>query len=62
MFPFLIGKVLTLKDFEEDAKAWRDEQFPFLIGKVLTHVRSLGFDNIYANCGSFPFLIGKVLT
>ncbi len=42
-FPFLIGKVLTLKDFEEDAKAWCDEQFPFLIGKVLTGIDTWNF-------------------
>ena len=34
LFPFLIGKVLTLTIEQRRTKKW--QQFPFLIGKVLT--------------------------
>ena len=56
MFPFLIGKVLTMKFGKtEDLPA-----FPFLIGKVLTkYFLEMLCKNI---ARSFPFLIGKVLT
>ena len=56
MFPFLIGKVLTVLDFIEFEK---ETLFPFLIGKVLTEMQP-GDLLYYAR--PFPFLIGKVLT
>ena len=37
MFPFLIGKVLTMKDLLGAIKNVRRWEFPFLIGKVLTY-------------------------
>ena len=56
MFPFLIGKVLTVST--EPLRPVCIE-FPFLIGKVLTE------DNENEDTTKkelFPFLIGKVLT
>ena len=35
LFPFLIGKVHTIKRYEKDLYVI-NKQFPFLIGKVLT--------------------------
>ena len=58
MFPFLIGKVLTLPtNFKTEPTS--SKEFPFLIGKVLTG--AVWAKNTYFN-SKFPFLIGKVLT
>ena len=58
MFPFLIGKVLTMDG------TWLKESFhrtfPFLIGKVLTRYELVS--EITKLTHAFPFLIGKVLT
>ena len=56
LFPFIIGKVLTV--FADPANKTADlVMFPFLIGKVLTKIcQSLRKEFM------FPFLIGKVLT
>ena len=36
MFPFLIGKVLTVAEAEAKELGLPGDMFPFLIGKVLT--------------------------
>ena len=58
MFPFLIGKVLTVDGSLDKIDRIRDK-FPFLIGKVLT--KQCTFYDIGYKI-MFPFLIGKVLT
>ena len=62
MFPFLIGKVLTVGDTKSDISSdeFLSMMFPFLIGKVLTEEETVAFS---IECIiPFQFLIGKVLT
>ena len=61
MFPFLIGKVLTIpyKTYNTD-EIECNIVFPFLIGKVLT-IRKFP-ERQRPLERRFPFLIGKVLT
>ena len=59
MFPFLIGKVLTIKStYTCNRTIVINVLFPFLIGKVLTNMT---FRKAISAI-MFPFLIGKVLT
>ena len=57
LFPFLIGKVLTLRSALFLAMYFA-VVFPFLIGKVLTCM----LFSVIVPTYKFPFLIGKVLT
>ena len=57
LFPFLIGKVLTVK-YPEEFDGVELIGFSFLIGKVLTTTAVTQNDKYLL----FPFLIGNVLT